>query len=192
MTDPTTPSLTPRERLELARTEAADLASRKADTTTQVLAEGPRVLEVGEQFHAIHDGLTLPCTSQLWGGRPAIITKRATNYVLDAEMVEASRNKFGALTWTTLVYDEQAQVRKWGRVYLRPGLAPEDMESFTGKGREWSEQREAAVMAAQAIGDPYERREAMAAVTVRFGTPPNPNASVTRYTGDDGDLPQSR
>lgn len=188
MTDSTAPTMTPaRQRLEALRAEAADLAVQKAAATAATADDGPRILEVGESFHAVHDGLTLPCTTQLWGGRPAIITRRATTYVLDAEMVEASRDKFGNLTWTTRVYDEQAQMQKWGRVYLRPGPAPEGMESFVGKGREWSEQRELAVMKAQAVSDPYERGEAMAAVTARFGTPPNPNASTTRYRGDAGD-----
>ncbi|WP_230006080.1 hypothetical protein, partial [Microbacterium sp. Bi128] len=169
------------------RAEAAEREAATTVDTTNTPDDGPRVLEVGETFHAIHDGLTLPCTTQLWGGRPAIITKRSSTYTLDTEMVEASRDKFGNLTWTTRVYDEQAQVQKWGRVYLRPGAAPEGMESFVGRGREWSEQRELAVMKAQAISDPYERGLAMAAVTKRFGTPPNPNASTTRYTGDSGD-----
>lgn len=193
MTD-TTPALSARERLEAARAQAEDLAARRAATAADPATpdDGLRVLEVGETFHAIFDGLTLHCTTQLWGGRPAIITKRATDYVLDAEMVEASRDKFGRLTWTALVFDEQAQVKRWGRVYLRPGPAPENMESFVGKGREWSEQRELAVMKAQALSDPFERGEAVAAVTARFGTPPNPNASMTRYTGDAGDAPVRR
>ncbi len=190
MTDTTAPAQTPaRERLEQLRAEAADLADRKAaaaDTATTP-EDGPRVLKVGETFHAIHDGLTIATTVQLFGGSPAIITRRAQSYVVTEDMLEASKNKFGEIGWPALVHDADAQRRRWGTVYLAPGAAPAEMESFLPGGREANEARENAMLTAGQIADPYERGAAIKRVKARFGAPWNPQVGTLHVRGDSGD-----
>lgn len=188
MTDSTTTSQTPRERLEEARTQAAALAERKAATAdTSTPNDGPRALSVGETFHALADGLTIGTTTQLFGGTPAIITRRASTYTMTADMLDASKNKLGAIGWPALVHDEQAQLRRWGKVYLAPGPAPAEMESFLPGGREANEARENAMLTAGQIADPHERRAAIERVKARFGAPWNPQVGTMHVRGDSGD-----
>lgn len=186
MTD-TTAHLTPRERLEAARAEAAALADRKAAADPASPDNVPRVLEVGETFHALHDGLTIGTTLQLFGGTPAILTRRASTYTMTQDMLEASKNRFGVIGWPALVHDADAQRRRWGKVYLAPGPAPVEMESFLPGGREWSEARERAMLTAGQIADPYERRAAIERVKQRFGAPWNPQVGTLHVRGDSGD-----
>lgn len=182
MTDTTNPTMTPaRQRLEALRAEAA----ATADSATP--DDGPRVLEVGEQFHALHDGLTIGTTTQLFGGTPAIITRRAQTYTVTPDMLEASKDRFGRMSWPVMVFDPEAQRRRWGKVYIAPGAAPEDMESWLPGGREANEARENAMLTAGQIADPYERRAAIERVKQRFGAPWNPQVGTLHVRGDSGD-----
>lgn len=186
MTDTKTPA---QQRLADLRAEAAELAARKAaaETATAEAPDSPRTLKVGETFHALADGLTIGTTLQLFGGTPAILTRRASTYTMTQDMLEASKNKFGAIGWPALVFDADAQRRRWGKVYLAPGPAPAEMESFLPGGREANEARENAMQTAGQIADPYERRAAIERVKLRFGAPWNPQVGTLHVRGDSGD-----
>lgn len=187
MTDSTTTSQTPRERLELARAEAAELAERKA-------AAGPRVAEVGEVVHFVRSGFSVPQSlpSELFGGPGNLPMTRGDQLTITQRHVDAARDRLGGPGWLGLVFAPEAQIRRFGHVVIVPGPAPAGLEPWLREDRDWSDARERAMLAAGALGDPQQRADAIAAVNARFGPPPASNSSSTRFTGDAGDLPRSR
>ncbi len=194
MIDPTTPSQTPRERLDAARAEAADLAARKTAAEATPTTNSPRVARIGEVIHAVRSGFSVPQSlpDELFGGPGVLPLTRGDELVITQRHVDAARNRLGEPGWLALVHDAAAQVRRWGHVVIAPGPRPEGMRSWVQGDRDWSAARERAMMAADSLGDPYQRAEAVAAVNAEFGAPPASNSSSTTYRGDAGDLPRNR
>jgi hypothetical protein len=162
MSDDNTTEAAGVRRLREAREQLAELEQRRAElagTPVTEEADGPRVIAPGEQFHALADGLTIGRSAQPWSILPAIVTKRGETYTADADMIAAAVNRHGQPGWTATVHDEAAQLRRWGRVYLAPGPAPEGLESWEHGSPEWAQARAAAHAAAVAEPD-AERRTA--------------------------------
>jgi hypothetical protein len=183
-TNDSTETLTPaQQRLRDLR---AQVARQEGTAPTETPQDDRDVLEVGAVFHAVHDGLTIPRTTSMWGGLPAIITRRGESYILTEEMLKASKNRFGQVGWPAVVADPDGQIRKWGRQYLAPGPAPAGLESWVHGSTEWREARERARREAWAQPSDAERAYALAEVQRRFGDAPvtsstlnsAPNASI--------------
>ncbi|MBD8218339.1 hypothetical protein IFU40_06800 [Microbacterium sp. CFBP 13617] len=100
------------------------------------------------------------------------LTRGQTFVVTDA-LIEASRDRNGALGWPALVHDEAAQLAFWGRRMLTPADdVVEDLGVPEYGTPDWEEARETARKAAWRIEDPQERALARAAVERRFGAAP--------------------
>jgi hypothetical protein len=180
---------TPRELLERKRAEKAarDQAAQTADT-----ASAP-VVQVGDVIHATATGMHLPRTTSLWGGPPALQITRGDRIVVTEELIEASRDRNGNLTWPAMVHDEAAQLRRWGKIHLAPGEPPADMQPWIYGDASWSEAREVSRRAAWAETDPQRRAAALQKVTEVFGAPPTTSTVTATYKGDaDADAQQQR
>lgn len=191
MSDTTTPTLSARERLERARAEAADLAARQTAAET---TGGPRVAQPGDVVHFVRSGFSVPQSlpDELWGGPGNLQMTRGDELVITERHRDAARDRLGGPGWLGLVFDPDAQVRRFGHVVIVPGPAPAGLEPWIRGDRDWSDARERAMLSAGAQGDPQQRADAIAHVNLRFGPPPATNSSSTRYTGDAGDSPRDR
>ncbi|KZE41587.1 hypothetical protein [Microbacterium sp. T32] len=168
----TTTETTGQRRLRQAREALAAQRAKQAGAPSNAEEDAPRVLVPGETFHALADGLTIGRSSEPWSTLPAIITRRGETYTADEQMIAAAVNRRGEPGWTATVHDEAAQLRRWGRVYLAPGPAPEGMEAWTPGSPEWSIARERARADAHAQPTADERAAALAEVQRRFGDAP--------------------
>lgn len=140
--------------------------------------ESTRIVQPGEQVHAIASGLTIPTGTGLMGA--SIVLRRGQTLTVSSAFIEASRNRHGDLGWPAIVDDDDEQVRRWGRVHLRRGPAPDDMLPWEPGTPEHAEAREAARRRAWAVLDPAERREALADVERVYGPPAVTSTTLNR------------
>lgn len=170
-------------RLAAARAQLAAQQAGQAGTPVTTEADCPRVIAPGENFHALRDGMSLPRSADLWNVDPSIVTRRGTTYIATEGMIAAARNRLGEPGWAGAVHDEAAQLRRWGAIYLAPGQAPADLESWEYGSPEWSAARAAAHDAAMAESDVERRNAALRAVKDRFGNPAAEGQTV-KYARD--------
>lgn len=154
-------------RLRVAREAAAKLRDQP-----EVESDTPPVVKVGDVVHATATGMQLPRTTSLWGGPPALLLTRGDRIIITEELIEASRDRNGNVTWPTMVHDEAAQLRRWGKIHLAPGEPPEGMQPWERGSADWAEQREIARKAAWAEVDPQRRAAALQRVTEVYGAAP--------------------
>lgn len=70
------------------------------------------------------------------------------------------------------MYDEDAQILRWGSVRLRPGRAPRDLERWSHGSALWAEAREQARREAHRLPTEEQRAAALLELHRRFGPPP--------------------
>jgi hypothetical protein len=177
-TEPQTPG---QARLEAMRAEVAKLQSEEASTPDETSAP---VVVPGDLVHVLESGMTIPRTTSLWGGAPALQLTRGDVFTVTREMIEASRDRHGNLTWPAMVHGEDAQIRRWGAVRLRPGPAPAGMHSWVYGDAQWSEERETARRAAWAETDPERRKVALQRVIETYGAAPTTSTVHAVIKGD--------
>lgn len=160
------------ESAGIRRLREAKEASAKLREQPEVESDTAPVVKVGDVVHALATGMQLPRTTSLWGGAPALQLVRGQSFTVTAEMIEASKDRFGNVTWPAMVRDEAAQLRRWGKIHLAPGAAPQDMQPWIYGDASWSEQREIARRAAWAETNPDRRAAALAEVQRVYGAAP--------------------
>lgn len=119
----------------------------------------------GDVLHFLVDGLTHPRlnSGQVHHG----VSRRGSDLVLTDRVIEATRDRNGD-TWLDLLHDEAGQIAKFGRVVMAAGPAPAEMLPERGSV-EFEELYREAYSAAVGIENGAERRQALDAVSARFG-----------------------
>lgn len=155
--------------------------------TTETTGDRPQRVHVEDVFHALHAGLTI----SLSPGQ-GVVTARGAEFEVTPAMLTAARRPDGSLGWLDLLDDEDAQVRRWGRLMLARGPAPDDLTPWDPESAtERAEAREAARKAAWALDDEDERRKALEDVWAVYG-PPRPTSTTTAHYDGDEDMARRR
>lgn len=172
--------LTPaQQRLHALRAEVAAMETpAPADT-----ASAPHVA-VGDTVHAVATGLSIPRTTSLWGGDPALTLTKGDEFIVTQAMLDADVDRYGNRGWSGIVHDADAQLAKWGKVYLAPGPAPSDLPRWEYGDPQWSEDRETARRAAWSESDPERRAEALSEVKRVYGDAPTTSTVLATYRVD--------
>jgi hypothetical protein len=135
----------------------------------------------GTRFHWLQSGMTFSLDASLSGA--SAISQRGQTVTLTQKLLDANRNRYGE-TFLDLIYDEAAQVKRWGSIVMAPGEAPEDLTPWTPNSPEETAARDDARRLAYAITDGIERQKALKAVSERF-----PAFSTQVSSALDGGLP---
>lgn len=109
--------------------------------------------KIGDVFHALHSGLTLPAESQPGRtiGDPGRVLYAGEEFTVTEGLLEATRNRLGVSS-----LDEEEQIRRWGSLKFERGPAPEG--TIVGAGDDSYRVREYTRRAGQ-ISDPAVLRE---------------------------------
>lgn len=166
---------TGQRRLREARDAAAALESTTPTTASAVASVQP-----GDVIHGLDEGGISIARSENIFGRASVILRRGDELVVDEEMIDASRDRHGNLTWPVLVLDELAQVEKWGTVRLRAGRAPADLRPWTHGSALWRELRERARREAHARTTAEARADALAEVERVYGAAPSTTTTLNK------------
>lgn len=70
------------------------------------------------EFHVLADGLTIPTER----GRGHVVYRGQT-FTITEKMITASLDRLGN-SFLDLIEDPEAQIARWGKVYLAPGACP--------------------------------------------------------------------
>lgn len=167
MTTETTHETIGQRRLREAREAAAALES--TSTTT---ASATDTVQPGDIIHGLDEGGLAIARSVNIFGQASVILRRGDELVVDQEMIDASRDRDGNVTWPALVLDEAAQVEKWGTVRLRAGRAPADLRPWVHGSALWRDMRERARREAHALPSAEARADALAEVERVYGAAP--------------------
>lgn len=135
----------------------------------------------GETVHCLITGTTIPTG----GGFAAsgVVLERAQNVIVTAEMLEATRDRFGTLGGIALAHDPDEQQRRWGHQKFAPGPAPAEMQPWTPGSADWGVARRAALHDANREPDARRRLEALRRVQVTYGDAP-PTSWSTEPVGE--------
>lgn len=123
-------------------------------------------LAPGEQFHALHTGLTVLTTPGALAS--SVVLRRGQTVTVTDALREASRDREGR-SWLDLVDDADAQIARWGRQMIARGPAPDDLTTWEPGSVEAQEAREQARREAWALPTEEARRDALAAVERIYG-----------------------
>ncbi|MFF7683876.1 hypothetical protein ACFZA2_14080 [Microbacterium sp. NPDC007973] len=172
MTEQTTPAeTTGQRRLREARERAAEREANPASATAIKLPTP------GETVHCLVSGTTL----HRGGFEGGYVLLRGQQFIVTAEMIEASRDRFGRHRGVALVHHPELQkLAHKGRVLYAPGPTPEGFEPWEYGDPAWADARERARLDAHAQRTDAERRAALAEVHRRYG-PAQPMNSFTKY-----------
>ncbi len=93
-----------------------------------------------DEIHSLGSGRVIPLAlpKEAVGTGGHITTRGETVIVID-RMLRAAVDRHGRAGWPSLVHDENAQIARYGPVWVRGGRAPEDMDSWLPGTPEWSE-----------------------------------------------------
>lgn len=140
----------------------------------------PRPLSAGDQFHAVHSGLSIAVRA---GWVPeGVVLQKAQTVTLTDEMLDANRDREGHC-WLDLVDDEHAQILRWGQVMIRRGSAPDDLTPWEPGSADHDLAREKARRAAWALTDEDARSAALAEVDAAYGRPKTSRTTAV-YRGE--------
>lgn len=104
------------------------------------------------------------------GQQVAYVSKRGTELLVTAAMIEVNRDRNGDLpSWLALAHDSDAQLARSGELVLAPGPWPDHLERLEVGSVEHADARRAAVREANALPTKAERRSALAAIERRYG-----------------------
>lgn len=158
-------------RLREAREAAAALESTAPATADE--SAPLRLPRAGEQVHFLRSGKSIPrALPHEFIGEPSHITTRGETITITDRIIAAATDRHGGPGWLRYVFDEDAQLDRFGEVWVRPGAAPADLDPWTPGSPDWAAAREKARAEAWALPTEEARAEAVAAVRRRFGAAP--------------------
>ena len=146
-----------------------DTLSEEPDTWTP---PAPRLPVAGEQVHFLKSGRSIPQSLPGEFGGGAHLTRRGETITITDRLIDAAKDRLGGPGWIGLVYDEDAQIERFGAVWMRPGPAPTDLEPWEHGRAEWEQAREQARRVAWAEDDPEIRAQKVREHRERFGALP--------------------
>jgi len=139
-----------------------------AETNTATVAEpepvqpepaDPAAAVIGERFH--------------YTGTGAQVGNRWLDYgqeiIITAELIDATRDRFGRSTFLDQLLDPDLQRQSWGRVVWLPGAWPSDRLRYLPGTRQWHLYRDAAYRAAAATVGEQARKAARQEAVELFG-----------------------
>ncbi len=146
------------------------------DTTTETTASENPYARPAEQFHWLVSGVIWhPKAPNMFAGTSEI-SQRGQVVTITAEML-------GASGWLTkYLGDDDAQLRKWGEVRIRPGAWPSGEPTWTPGTPEHAEAREAARRAAHAQPTAEARDAALREVQAIYGGMPTTSRTLNAST----------
>lgn len=154
-------------RLREARERAAAL------DTAEPVTPDTRMPKPAEEIHFLESGRVIPLAlPEEFIGVGGHITTRGETVIVTDRMLRAATDRHGRAGWPAYVYDEEAQIARYGAVWVRAGRAPEGMDPWLPGSPEWSEAREQARREAHQLPTEQQRADALAEVHRRFGPPP--------------------
>ncbi len=156
----------------VARLRAAREAAAAASEASSSYDSGRRIAQPGEWMYSVDEGGVKVMRSTSIFGSPSVNLFRGHEIEIDQAMLDADLDRHGRPGWSGLLYDEDAQIQKWGAVRLRPGRAPRDLESWTHGSALWAEAREHARREAHQLPTEEQRAAALLELHRRFGPPP--------------------
>jgi hypothetical protein len=123
-------------------------------------------------------GLSVPERAGDWDSRSRVCY-RGEVVTLSPELVEMTRDRHGN-SWLDLTEDQQ--VERWGDVRFKRGDHSAEV-AFVGDDDSTVRyrRRENAVMVAQKIADPAERKAAFAEITATYGASPSSQRTLRSY-----------
>jgi hypothetical protein len=84
----------------------------------------------GDVCHFVRSGMNVQTKVGDWTGASTITSVRGQNFVVTADIIEASKDRHGN-SWLELVDDPEAQKRRWSHgPYFARGPAPADMSHW--------------------------------------------------------------
>lgn len=147
----------------------SDLLDDEFDDLTAAEIPPGRPAQPGDTITVAASGVTIHTGQFSMGG--GVTLARGDHFTLTSPMIEASRDNTGAVTWPSIIHDEQAQRQKWGHVRFL--LGRHDLEPWDAPGdARWELEHRKAMDAARFIVDADARAEALAKVRDRFGQKP--------------------
>ncbi|RKE60513.1 hypothetical protein [Microbacterium sp. AG238] len=176
MTTDTTTETIGERRLREAREAVAALDTSTPTTTASAVAS----VQPGDVVHSLDEGGIAIARSVNIFGQASVILRRGDELVVDEEMIDASRDRHGNVTWPALVLDEAAQIEKWGTVRLRAGRAPADLRPWTHGSALWRDMRERARREAHALPTAEARADALAQVERVYGAAPSTATTLNK------------
>ncbi|TFD74107.1 hypothetical protein E3T54_15010 [Cryobacterium sp. Sr8] len=87
-------------------------------------------------------------------------------------------------SWLDLLGDDEAQVRRYGEVFFRPGPWPANLPRLRPGSDAWKDAREAARQAAHRLSYEPDRKVALAEVEREFGPALATNQTLATIRGD--------
>lgn len=98
---------------------------------------------------------------------------------INQENYEASRDRNGRSWIDTLLDDEEAQIRCWGRVRVRRGGWPDDLPRIEPGSQRWWDAADGERREAHRIEDEAERGRALRAIRAKYGSQPTSRTLAT-------------
>lgn len=139
----------------------------------------PRLPSAGEQVHFLETGRSIPqALPGEFTGPGSHITTRGETITLTDRLLRAAVNAAGAPGWVAYVHDAEAQIARYGRVWVASGPAPADLAPWIHGDPEWSVARERARREAHARPTAQERAEALAEVHRIYGDAPTTSTTL--------------
>jgi len=155
----------------------SDLLDDNFDDLTAPEIPTGRPAQPGDTITVATSGVTIHTGQFSMGG--GVTLSRGDHFTLTSPMIEASRDITGAVTWPSIIHDEQAQRQKWGQVRFM--LGRHEIEPWAAPGdAPWELHHRRAMDAARSIVDADARADALAKVRERFGEKPV-STSYTQY-----------
>ena len=142
--------------------------------------------EIGYLFHWVRDGLTYsPDQSIPLSG---VISITGRTMTVTPELIASTSDKNGD-SWLALLGDEEAQVVRWGAVYMKPGPAPQSLVDHPWErgGAAEANERSRRVEEAFKLPTIRQREEALAAINKEFPRSTKPTSTL-KYRHHDGEF----
>ncbi|MFG6502512.1 hypothetical protein [Microbacterium sp. P05] len=153
-------------RLREARERLAIMQAQDTETVSG------HSIQPGDWIHSLDEGgISIVRSTSIYGSA-SVVLYRGDEIQVDQAMLDASKDRFGNLTWPALVGDANGQIEKWGSVRLRAGRAPRDLAPWVHGSTLWVEAREIARKAAWAEPNPERRAHALRRVQEVYGAGP--------------------
>jgi hypothetical protein len=105
------------------------------------------------------------------GSATTIITEYGMELPVTPDLIAAAKDRFGH-SWLDIVSDDEAQVRQWGQVMVRPGPWPEGKPRIEQGSQRWWQARDAQRSEAYTnIADEADLNQRLRQINAEFGIP---------------------
>lgn len=115
------------------------------------------MIEPTEYFHVVETGLTLILHNRGWMGTGTVVQRGQTYPMPDTNVRLSNTDRTGWCPFDIL-NDDAEQIRRWGKVYLRPGKFPAYEKPWRIGDQQWMAERRAAMSVARLL--PIDQQEA--------------------------------